>query len=173
MPGYASKSVQGGGTRRGPRRRALLLALLAALSHGRELVAADSGYPHGTPPSRVEILHPQELQTTIQTVGFRYYGNHPPRPRTTPSCRHHPGPDRAGPDVIQPIHPLSPPHPPWAPCPPQTAHHPTDFAGPLEGEVRNATALFMSGEEACRESPMLPGMIVFILDHFPCGFAGV
>ena len=86
--GYATRSVQGGGAR-GP----MLLALLAALSHGRELVAADSGHPH-PPASRVEILHPQELQTTIQTVGFRYYGNHPPRPRTTPSCRHHPGTGR-------------------------------------------------------------------------------
>ena len=31
----------------------------------------------------------------------------------------------------------------------------------------------MTGQEACQDSPMLTGVVVFIVDFFPCGVTGV
>ena len=109
-------------------RPALLIMALLMAHEG----AAEHSPPQGNTPlpaSRVEFLHPAELESTIQTVGFKYYGTHSFHPYATPRV---PVVDHGhGSSATDTNHPD-----------PSLRHspHPADYAGPMNGEVVRSEA---------------------------------
>ena len=57
----------------------------------------------------------------------------------------------------------------------RTALHTVGFKyyGPATAVLLNATAYYMTGAEACQQSPLLSGLVIFVVDFAPCGVEGV